>query len=365
MRLAIAAARAAQGRTHPNPAVGAVILHRGEPVASGHTQPPGGDHAEIVALRRFRERGLQPDAGTTLVVTLEPCSTRGRTGACTEAILASGIRRVVAGATDPNPAHRGRGFAILREAGLEVRTGVLADECADLNLIFNWRMEHGAPLFAGKIATTLDGRIATRGGFSKWITGPAARQDAHRWRRYFPAIAVGSGTVLIDDPALTARIGGEPEWCPLRFVFDRSLVTLRDPPPRVYADPWRDRTILVTGDPRGAEAAAARGLRCWVVEEQDGDGGLADFARRCRREEIGGVLVDGGSRLLSGFLKYRLLHYLLAYRSPHLLADAAALAPFTGQAPARIEDAIRLGGVRHATFGDDQLMRGFVVYPGA
>ena len=367
MRLAIAEARKAMGSTHPNPAVGAVILHGGEIVARGFTQPSGSDHAEIVALKEFHSRGLDADASTVLAVTLEPCSTTGRTGACTDAIRASGIRRVVAGATDPNPAHAGRGYAILREAGIEVEHGVLGEECADLNLIFNWQMEKGIPLFAGKVATTLDGRIATRGGSSKWITGPEAREDVHRWRRYFPAIAVGAGTVLADDPALTSRMEGEAEWCPLRFVFDRNLVTFKDGLHRVHTDEWKERTVVVTSATHGdrvRQLADAHGLHFWELDDMDGEGGLGGFSRRCMERGIGGVYIEGGASLLSSFLKYRFLHYLFAYRAPRILADTSGLAPFMGQEPVTMADAIALRDVRHGVFGTDQLMRGFVVYPG-
>jgi diaminohydroxyphosphoribosylaminopyrimidine deaminase / 5-amino-6-(5-phosphoribosylamino)uracil reductase len=366
MRLAIAQARLAMGRTHPNPAVGAVVFHAGEAVAAGCTQPAGQDHAEIVALKAFAATGLRPDDSTVLVVTLEPCCTSGRTGPCTAAILQAGIRRVMVGATDPNPAHRGRGLEQLRGSGVAVEAGVLEEDCDDLNLIFNWRMQHGGPFFAGKIATTLDGRIATRGGLSKWITGEPARGDVHRWRRYFPAIAVGAGTVLADNPSLTARIEDEPEWCPVRFVFDRNLVSFKDGLPRLYADQWKERTVIVTGlnhAKRVKELEAAHGIRFWTVDTGGGDGGLAPFAARCREEGIDGVYIEGGANLLSAFLQHRHLHYLFAYRSPKLLADTSGLAPFFGQEPDSMAATVTLSRVRHATFGDDQLMRGFIFHP--
>ncbi|MFO7724277.1 MAG: bifunctional diaminohydroxyphosphoribosylaminopyrimidine deaminase/5-amino-6-(5-phosphoribosylamino)uracil reductase RibD [Oceanipulchritudo sp.] len=366
MEQALLEAGKASGRTHPNPVVGAVIEHGGDLVARGFTQPAGEDHAEIVALKAFAEKGLRADATTTLTVTLEPCSTCGRTGPCTEAIIASGIRNVVVGTRDPNPAHAGRGIERLREAGVAVETGVLEAECRDLNLIFNWQMERGAPFIAAKTATTLDGRIATRGGLSRWITGPEARADVHRWRRYFPAIGVGAGTVLADDPSLTARIGGEPDWCPVRFVFDRNLVSFNDGIPRVYADAWKDRTIVVTNvkhERRILELEKAHGITFWAFRETMEDVGFSEFGERCREAGINGVYLEGGAHLLSSFLQHHLIHYLFAYRSPKLLADASALAPFSGQEPDSMKETICLEGIRHAIFGDDQLMRGYVVYP--
>lgn len=367
MQLAIGKARYAMGKTHPNPAVGAAILHRGEVAASGHTQPAGQDHAEIVALKAFAASGIRPDESTTLAVTLEPCSTTGRTGPCTEAIISSGIRRVLIGATDPDPRHRGRGIGLLREAGITVEAGIREDDCADLNLIFNWQMEHGYPFFAAKMATTLDGRIATRGGLSKWITGEAAREDVHRWRRYFPAIAIGAGTALADDPSLTARLPGEPEWCPVRFVFDRNLVSFKDGLRRMYSDEWKDRTVIVTNQMHAGRIRTLEkehGLHFWPMDQNMEDGGLTEFSRRCGEAGITGVYLEGGAHLLSSFLMYRFIHYFFAYRSPKLLADTSGLAPFSGQEPDTMQDTITLSRVRHATFGDDQLMRGFVVYPG-
>ena len=366
MLSALDEARKAMGKTHPNPAVGAVVVHQDQVVARGFTEPAGGRHAEIVALDAFRESGHEVDESTILYVTMEPCSTHGRTPPCTSAIIESGIRQVVVGATDPNPDHAGRGFGILRKAGITVLQDVLADECEDLNLIFNWRMSEGRPLFAGKIATTLDGRIATRGGLSKWITGNEARADVHRWRRYFPAIAVGAGTVLADNPALTARIEGEEEWCPLRFIFDRHLITFKDGTFKVYSDAWRDRTIVVSSRAhlsRIRKLEEETGIRFWAIESGLEDGGLPEFAQKCLEEGIDGIFLEGGAHLLSSFLNFRHLDYLFAYRAPKLLADVSGLAPFTGQEPVTMQETVTLREIRQARFGNDQLMRGFVVYP--
>ncbi len=360
MRLAIEEARKAMGRTHPNPAVGAVIAHKGEVVATGCTQPAGQDHAEIVALKLFSALGIEPDETTTLAVTLEPCSTIGRTGACTDAIIKAGIRRVVIGATDPNPAHAGKGFDILQAAGIEVEPGVLADECEDLNLIFNWKMEKGRPLMAGKIATTLDGRIATATGSSKWITGPLAREDVHRWRRYFPAIAIGAGTVLTDNPSLTARVPEQDETCPIRFIFDRSLLSVKEPDLKVYADQWKKQTIIVTATGHGerlADLGNRYGMQFWEVDSLDA------FSAKCRDAGIWGIYIEGGNKLLSSFLESQCLDYLFWYRAPKFLADTKAIPAFSGQSSAKMADAFQLSDVRNADLGKDQVTRGFVVYP--
>src|SRR5258708_27838432 len=202
IRRALTWAKRAWGATHPNTMVGAIIVEDGQVVSEGFHAEDGGPHAERNVLSAL---GRVPKPGATLYVTLEPCSTQGRTVSCCDAIKAAGIRRVVVGATDPNPEHSGRGFDLLREAGIEVVTGVLEDECTDLNLIFNHWIKTGTPLLAAKSAVTLDGKNATRSGESKWITGDLSRADVMRWRRLFPAIAVGAGTLANDNPRLTSR----------------------------------------------------------------------------------------------------------------------------------------------------------------
>jgi diaminohydroxyphosphoribosylaminopyrimidine deaminase/5-amino-6-(5-phosphoribosylamino)uracil reductase len=363
MDRALALARRAWGATHPNPMVGAVIAEDGRVVAEGFHERDGGPHAEKAALVAL---GRSPRPGATLYVTLEPCSTQGRTGSCTEAILASGIRRVVAGATDPSPAHAGRGYQLLREAGVEVAEGVLGAECEDLNLIFNHWAAAGEPLLAGKFAATLDGRVATRTGQSQWITGEAARADAHRWRRLFPAMAVGAGTVLADNPRLTARGAGSPEHCPIRFVFDSALRTASAPVlPALYTDEFAAKTIVVAGA-RAHRAAAARleslGVGVWSFDVP-GAVPLAAFRARCAAERIPGVLLEGGPGLLSRALAERELDYLFAYQAPVLLADDGARAAVSGLETSLLSRAIRLGGVRRETLGEDGLVRGRVLYP--
>jgi diaminohydroxyphosphoribosylaminopyrimidine deaminase/5-amino-6-(5-phosphoribosylamino)uracil reductase len=366
MRRALEEARAVLGSTHPNPAVGALIVHQGNLVAIGATQPAGGDHAEIQALRAFHRAGIVPDESTTLYVTLEPCSTCGRTGPCTEAIARSGIRSLRVGAIDPNPRHAGRGLELLREVGLEVRAGILEEECAALNIIFNHWITTGRPLMAGKVAMTLDGRVATRDGLSKWITGPESREDVHFWRRAFPAIAVGAGTILTDNPALTVRCLGQPETCRRRFIFDRSLISFRNELPRVYSDAWREQTIVITRLRHEEEVArleSKHGIRFWLFEDPMTVAGLSAFCHRCVGEGIIGVYIEGGAQLLSSFLTARALDYLFAYQSNKLLADESGLSPFSGFAPQGMDRTLYLETPRHAIFGTDQLMCGHVRYP--
>jgi len=364
MRRAIGLARQAWGQTHPNPLVGALIVEDGQVVAEGFHAKDGGPHAERVALTAL---GRAPKPGATLYVTLEPCSTHGRTGACCDAIREAGIRRVVAGATDPNPEHGGKGFDLLRASGVEVLSGVLECECTDLNLIFNHWIAHRAPLLAAKVAVTLDGKIACRTGESKWITGEPARTDVHHWRRYFPSIAVGASTVIMDNPRLTVRLSDGEEWCPRRFIFDGLLRTVSDKNmPRVYTDAHRERTIVVTTQHGGmgyVRKLRDLGVTVWVMDTPTQRVVFSDFRAWCVAEKTGGVYFEGGARLISELIRARELDYLFAYQAPVLFADDKARTVFSGLRPERPDQAVRLADVRHEIFGDDALVRGRVTYP--
>jgi len=364
MHRALLLARRGWGDTHPNPMVGCVLVEDGQVTAEGFHARDGGPHAERVALASL---GRNPIPGATLYVTLEPCSTEGRTGACTDAILAAGIRRVVVGAADPNPAHAGRGFEVLRRAGADVTTGVLERECADLNLIFNHWILSGSPLVAGKVATTIDGRIATRTGDSQWITGEAARADVHHWRRLFPAIGVGAGTILTDNPKLTARCEGQPEWCPIRFVFDGRLRSVLDHRlPKVYTDSFATKTIVVTTQHGGlgyVRKLNALGVGVWVFESPTGRVPLAQFRARCAAEKVSGILLEGGAQLMSRALIEHQIDYFFSYQAPILFADEKSKSALSGLRTERLAQAVRLTDLRRETLGEDSLLRGRVVYP--
>jgi diaminohydroxyphosphoribosylaminopyrimidine deaminase/5-amino-6-(5-phosphoribosylamino)uracil reductase len=363
MRRAIVVAKRGWGDTHPNPLVGALIVEDGEVVSEGHHAKAGGAHAEINALKAL---GRKPKPGATMYVTLEPCCTHGRTPPCTDAIVDAGITRVVVGTTDPNPAHAGKGYDLLRSGGVEVTEGVLAAECTDLNLIFNHWITTGRPLFAAKSGVTLDGKVATRTGDSKWITSEAARANGHVWRRYFPAIAVGAGTVRADNPRLTARVDGT-EWCPWRFVFDGLLRSVTDKAmPGVFTDEFRERTIVVT-TPHGGlgyvRKLNAMGVKAWVLNSTTPKVNFLDFRARCAQEGITGVFFEGGAQLLSELLQARELDYLFTYHAPVLFADDKGKAILRGLRTETLDNAIRLRSVRHEVHGDDALMRGYVSYP--
>ena len=356
MARALELARRAWGGTHPNPMVGALIVEGGEVVAEGWHHASGKPHAEIEALRAL---GRKPSPDATFYVSLEPCSTHGRTGACTTAIMAAGIGKVVVGALDPNPAHAGQGLTLLREAGVEVIEGVLAEECCDINLIFNHWIANQRPFIAAKIATTLDGKFAASNGHSKWVTGEASRTDVMRWRRYFPAIAVSAETALADDPSLTSRIDGQG-WCPRRFVLDRALKTLEQfDRLKLFNDEDAARTTVVCSDAVDTTAADQAGLAVWQVPEVDGHLDLEAFATRCANEEVYGIYIEPGPRLATALLESGSLDYLFHYVAPKYMSDAAASGVGSVRATQSMDAAIHLTSVRQDSFGEDRLVRGF------
>lgn len=360
MARALELAQQAWGQTHPNPMVGAVVVEAGSIVAEGWHAVCGQDHAEIVALKAL---GRKPAVGAALYVTLEPCSTHGRTGACTDAIIQAGFQRVVVGALDPNPAHAGRGLTVLREAGIEVVSGVLAEECSDLGLLFNHWIVHSTPFIALKMALTLDGKFAAASGQSKWVTGPAAREDVMRWRRYFPAIAVGGQTVAQDDPQLTARFGGEIE-CRRRLVFDRELNTLDlDFLPRLYRDEYAGRTTVIcleSAPTKRIERAGELGLGLWSLPGQAGGFDWDAFRVRCVAEEIFGVLIETGPRLATALLEQGVADYCFVYQAAKFMSDAAVPGIGTMRHTKAMSEAIQLKQTRMATYGEDWLVRGFL-----
>ena len=350
MLRALELARRAWGDTHPNPMVGAVITEGGSVVAEGFHGAAGGPHAEVAALRAL---GRRPSADAVLHVTLEPCCTHGRTPPCVDAILASGIRTVVVGARDPNPAHAGKGLDLLRRAGVAVVEGVLEEACTDLNLIFNHWIVHGRPLLALKVAATLDGRMVPPAGTPREVTGAAARADVHRWRRLFPAVAVSADTLLSDNPRLTARDAG-PERCPVRFVLDRRFRSAGRAGLNLFTDHHRERTVVVglSSELRSADASwfEAEGVRTWAIPGGP-DGFIAAWSERCATEGVTGVMIEGGPRLSSSLLESRSVDMLFAYVAPKLGGDAGH-GPWFGPRPPGLSE------VRVEKLGEDVLFRG-------
>lgn len=362
MRRALAAARRGDGLTHPNPSVGAVVFRGDRVLGVGTTRPPGGAHAEIVAMERARRRfGAAALRGASLAVTLEPCSFTGRTGPCTDAILAAGIARVVAGCGDPHPRVRGRGFAKLRRRGVAVEAGVLEAECREQHRGFLSVCEQGRPWVTLKLATTLDGRIATANGESRWITGPESRERVHRMRRTTDAILVGSGTALADDPELTARRGERVVRRPVRVVVDgRRRVPASARLFRAEGEAWIVCARSRQGDP-STEGTAARVIE--VGRDRSGHLDLAEALVKLAEAGLTTVLVEGGGGLAAALLRAGLVDEVHWFLAPRLIGGEGR--PALGALEvARLEEALRLDALRVERSGSDLHVSGRVARQG-
>ena len=317
MRAALALARRGLGTVWPNPAVGCVIVDRGRVVGRGWTQPGGRPHGETEALGRAGEAAR----GATAYVSLEPCCHWGRTPPCTDALIAAGIRRVVVALEDPDPRVAGAGVRQLHAAGLEVETGLCDAEAAEINAGFFCRLRNGRPLVTLKLATSLDGRIATGSGESQWITGPPARERAHALRAAHDAIMVGTGTVLADDPQLTCRLPGLAHRSPVRVVVDRHL---RIPPTtRLISDARAVPVWVLTlpsADPERRQAFLRAGATVIDIDPSpDGNGSLAAALAALGERGITRLLVEGGGHLAAAFARAGLIDRLVWVHAPMLI----------------------------------------------
>lgn len=345
MRAAVALAAAAAGSTNPNPAVGAVVLDpAGGPVGEGVTQPVGGAHAEVVALRAAGERAR----GGTLVVTLEPCRHTGRTGPCTAAIAAAGIARVVYAVTDPHDEAVG-GAEELRRAGIDAEGGVLAGEATRTLQPWLVAVERHRPHVTWKYAATLDGRTAAADGTSRWITGEAARADVHRERALVDAVVVGIGTVLADDPALTVRAWPTARQ-PARVVVDSEA---RTPPTARLLDGAAPTVIAVASDADPDRIGALRAAGADVVPIVRADRGLdlAAVLAALYEREIRIVLVEGGATLAGSFIRGGLVDRVIGFHAPMVLGAGAPVVGDLGRTT--LADAGRLELDEVTRIGDD------------
>lgn len=355
MRLALRLAARGLGHTSPNPVVGAVIVANGRLVGRGYHQRVGGPHAEVHALNEAGRRAW----GATLYVSLEPCvHLNKRTPPCVPAIIKAGIRRVVVAMRDPNPSVRGRGVRALRRAGLHVEVGCLREEAARLNESYNHRLRTGRPLVTVKAAMTLDGKIAAAGGESRWITGEAARRDAHWLRARADAILVGIGTVLADDPRLTVRLGrrhgpARAGARPLRVVLDSRLrLPLRA---KMLWEPSGGQVIVITTS-RAHDARIKKiehqGARVIQVAADRRGVSLPAALRALADLGVNHVVVEGGAEVNAALLQGRLVDRLVLYMAPKLLGGRDALSVIGGSAP-RLADAISLDDVTITKIGAD------------
>jgi diaminohydroxyphosphoribosylaminopyrimidine deaminase / 5-amino-6-(5-phosphoribosylamino)uracil reductase len=326
MRAALLEARRGLGLTSPNPAVGAVLVIDGKIATKGHHKRAGWPHAEIECLRSFKK---PVPKSAVLYVTLEPCSTTGRTGPCTGAIIEAGVRRLVIGETDPNPRHAGHGIELLKRAGLNVRAGVLARECSALNEAFNKWIRTRRPFVIAKCGMSLDGRLSRPPGETQWITSTASRRHAQQLRAQVDAILIGAGTLRADDPHLTVRLRQAKQ--PWRIVLSHSGALPRRA--RLFTDRFATRTM--------------------VYDENNLDIVLRDLGEK----EIISVLIEGGGEILGQALDQRLVDKVQLYLGPIL--TGGPVVAFPGIGAASTKQAWRLDRVRYERIGQDICVVGY------
>ena len=357
---------AAGGRTSPNPMVGAVVVRGDRIVGRGFHARAGEPHAEILALAEAKHRAI----GARLYVNLEPCCHFGRTPPCTDAIVSAGVREVIACMRDPDPRVNGRGFRALRAAGIKVRVGVLAAEARRLNARFVRWAQTGLPFVTLKAGMSLDGRIATRTGESKWITSPAARAEARALRSEHDAVLVGVNTVLADDPRLTAprQSGrgrtGRQRCAPVRVVLDGRL---RTPPNARILRGEGGETVILTRrgvPPRRREKLERAGALVLDVPSRDGRLSLRRALAVLGRRGILSVLIEGGGEVLGSALDEKIGDRMVLYVAGVVIGGRQGLPAFGGRGVARLSDAVRLRGMTVRDAGGDLVVDGMPVFPG-
>ncbi len=359
MRQALQLAERARGRTSPNPMVGAVLVRGGRVVGEGFHRRAGAAHAEIVALH---QAGAQ-SRGATLYVTLEPCDHIGRTPPCCDAIIDARVRRVVIGATDPNPLTRGRGVRHLRRAGITVTRGVLTTEARQLNRVFETYISKKRPFITLKLAQSLDGKIACVTGDSRWISSPASRREVHVLRSQVDAVLVGVGTVLSDDPKLTARqrggLGQLYRRQPWRVIVDSRLRTPRTA--QLLRGSKGGRVIIATTLQRTharAKALAKQGAEIWSLASAHGRVSLTALCRRLAQDEISHVLIEGGSELAASALRDGLVDHVKIAIAPLLLGGTKAPTSVGGSGVRKVMQGLKLKRVTVKRVGPDVVVEG-------
>jgi len=358
MRVALRLARRGYGATSPNPMVGAVLVKGGKILGRGWHHRAGEPHAEIEALRNAQKLGHSV-RGATLYVTLEPCCTHGRTPPCTDAIIAAGIKCVAVGATDPNPQHAGRGFEILRRAGIKVVPGIVAKECTRLNEAFNHWIVHRTPLVTVKAAMTLDGKIATASGESKWITGERARAYGMKLRQGSDAILVGINTVLADDPSLTFRSGNGPKSTHrLRRIILDSLA--RTPlTAKVVTDEQAYLTTIVVSKtaPKKRVVALAKQANVLVTPTTKNSSlNLRWLLKGLGAVGITSLFVEGGGEVNASFLLGGLAQRVAFFYAPKILGGRDSRKGVAGDGVKSLSEVVPLTDLRWQKLGADLLL---------
>lgn len=358
MWLALDLARQGLGRTSPNPLVGAVIVKNGEILGTGYHQAAGTPHAEIHALENAGERAR----GATLYVTLEPCVHHGRTPPCTRKIIEGGIRKVVISMVDPNPLVKGSGVKALEEAGIKVKVGVLEDKARRLNEVFVKYITRGLPFVTLKAAMSLDGKIATRRGLSRWITSSKSREYVHQIRNRVDGIMAGIGTVMADDPRLTTRMEGEDKRDPVRIIVDSyGRIPLESRLVR-SASPKTKTLLAVTemAPPEKVEALSQLGVEVYQGNSVDNRVDLKGLMKYLGEREICSVLLEGGSTLNYSLLKEGLIDKVLFFIAPKVIGGSSAPTPVGGEGIEFLDDAWEVQDLKAKNMGEDLLLTGYL-----
>jgi diaminohydroxyphosphoribosylaminopyrimidine deaminase / 5-amino-6-(5-phosphoribosylamino)uracil reductase len=358
MRQALALARLALGQVSPNPAVGALIVKDGEIVGQGYTQPPGSAHAEIMALQQAGEKAR----GGTMYVTLEPCCHYGRTPPCTKAIIAAGITEVHMAMIDPNPVVSGRGEEALQKEGIKTSVGEHEEEARTINEAYVKYIKTKIPFVTVKFASSLDGKIATRQGDSKWITGTVARKYAHYLRYTTDAIMTGANTIIADNPFLTCRyggIGGAVKNRQIRLIIDGLGRT--PPDARIFGEPGK--VIVAIGsdvDKPVKESLIAAGAELMEFPAQNGQIALSELLTALGKREITSVLVEGGGVLIGSLFDAGLVDKVIAFIAPMVIGGRNAIPAVAGNGVDKIADAYHLERISVETLGDDVMISGYI-----
>jgi len=354
MDLAFRLALKGKGKTSPNPMVGAIVVKNGRIMGRGYHEKAGSPHAEVIALD---DAGAKAK-GATLYVTLEPCAHFGRTPPCVDKIIKSGIKKVVVGMVDPNPLNNGRGIQILRQQKIKVEAGFLQDKLKKLNEVFIKYITKKIPFITVKVGQSLDGRIATRTGDSKWITSDRARGYAHRLRSNYDAIMVGVNTILRDNPKLDTWFSQKH---PVKIIVDSQLSTPRQA--NVFSR--KGQVIIVTlpvksGQETENRNTLAQKVKILEVREKSGQINLKDMMKKLTQSGISNILVEGGGTLIGALFDEGLVDRILFFISPKIIGGKEAISSVMGRGITRIDRAIKLRQVRLKKIGEDFLVEGYV-----
>jgi diaminohydroxyphosphoribosylaminopyrimidine deaminase/5-amino-6-(5-phosphoribosylamino)uracil reductase len=354
MEIALRLAKKAQGRTSPNPMVGALVVKGSQILGLGYHKKAGSPHAEVLALSQAKDRSK----GATLYVTLEPCCHFGRTSPCVDRILQSGIKRVVVAMRDPNPINNGRGIKILRSKKIDVKIGILREKAERLNEVFIKYITKGMPFVTVKVGQSLDGRIATGGGDSQWITNQLSRDYVRKLRSRFDAILVGANTVLKDNPLLAPSLTRGSK-SPIKIIVDSKL---RSPlESRVFSD--NSTAIVATtrfAPKRKVDDFKREGIRVLIVKDKNGRVCLDSLLKKLAKMEITSLLVEGGGEIIGSLFDKNLVDKILFFIAPKIIGGKRAISSVEGSGIKRIGEAKRLKDIKIRRFGEDILIEGNV-----